>query len=201
MPPRLDLTAGRNHPESDLIEYPTKALFERFAREISLTEQASIRKAAEERNPAGTTFLSHSSQDGEWVVGAIRLLEGHGANVYVDKKDSKLPPYTNKETAAGLKERIHQSRKFVLLASNNSKDSRWVPWELGIADEHKGLSRVAILPAVDSTKETTWTNWEYLGLYHRIIWGDLEGHTDKVWMVIDASESTATELSKWLKRT
>jgi hypothetical protein len=183
-----------------LIEYPTKALLERYAREISLTEQASVRKKAADRDPAGATFLSHSSQDGEWVVGAIRLLEGHGATVYVDKKDPKLPPYTSQETAAGLKNRVHQSRKFVLLASNNSKDSRWVPWELGIADEHKGLSRVAILPAVDTTNEIAWTSWEYLGLYHRIVWGDLQGETEKVWMVLNGVENTATKLSRWLER-
>jgi hypothetical protein len=121
--------------------------------------------------------------------------------VYIDKKDPKLPPYTNKETAAGLKNRIHQSRKFVLLASNNSKDSRWVPWELGIADEHKGLGRVAIFPAVDSKHETAWTSWEYLGLYDRVVWGDLEGETDKVWMVKDGQENTAVTLSNWLART
>ncbi|MGE7471995.1 toll/interleukin-1 receptor domain-containing protein [Bosea sp. NPDC003192] len=183
-----------------MIEYPSKSLLERFAREIPLTEQASVRKRAEDRSPSGATFLSHSSQDGEWVVGAIRLLEGHGATVYIDKKDSKLPPYTNKETAAGLKNRIHQSHKFVLLASNNSKDSRWVPWELGIADEHKGLGRIAILPAVDSTSETSWTSWEYLGLYNRIVWGDLRGHKDKIWMVIDEHKNTAVELASWLKK-
>lgn len=184
-----------------MLEYPTKALLERFAREIPLSEQVTVRKRAEDRSPAGATFLSHSSQDGEWLVGAIRVLEGHGATVYVDKKDPTLPPYTNKETAAGLKNRIHQSRKFVLLASNNSKDSRWVPWELGIADEHKGLRRIAIFPAVDSKDETAWTSWEYLGLYDRVVWGDLEGETGKVWMVKDGRENTAVTLSNWLART
>ena len=183
-----------------MLEYATKADLERFAREVPLTEQANVRKKAEGRSPAGATFLSHSSQDAEWLVGAIRLLEGHGATVYVDKKDPKLPPYTNKETALGLKKRIHQSSKFVLLASNNSKDSRWVPWELGIADEHKGLDRVAILPAVDSENDTAWTSWEYLGLYDRVIWGDLQGERDKVWMVIGAQNNKAVELSSWLAK-
>jgi hypothetical protein len=89
----------------------------------------------------------------------------------------------------------------VLLASNNSKDSRWVPWELGIADEHKGLRRVAILPAVDTISETAWTGWEYLGLYDRVIWGDLEGEKDRVWMVLDEKNMTANKLSTWLSRT
>lgn len=183
-----------------MLEYVTRADLEGFASAVPLNEQTAVRKRAESRSPAGATFLSHSSRDSDLLIGAIRLLEGHGASVYVDKKDPSLPPYTNKETAAGLKNRIHQSRKFVLLASNNSKDSRWVPWELGIADEHKGMGRVAILPAVESADEIAWTKWEYLGLYDRIIWGDLEGESQKVWMVIDGQSNSAVKLSYWLSR-
>lgn len=183
-----------------MLEHATRADLEGFARAVPLNEQTTIQKRAEDRSPAGATFLSHSSRDSDLLVGAIRLLEGHGASVYVDKKDASLPPYTNKETASGLKSRIHQSRKFVLLASNNSKDSRWVPWELGIADEHKGMGRVAILPAVESANETAWTKWEYLGLYDRIIWGDLQGESQKVWMVIGGQDYNAVKLSTWLAR-
>jgi|TARA_R110002074_G_scaffold45850_3_gene118422 hypothetical protein len=110
-----------------------------------------------------------------------------------------LPPYTSKNTAIGLKKRIQQSRKFILLASKNSKDSRWVPWELGIADQGKGLGKVAVLPTVESQTDVTWSSWEYLGLYDRIVWGDLEGKEKPVWMVLDERENTATELSKWLR--
>lgn len=182
-----------------MIEYATRADLLGFAESVQVNEQVVLRKRAEDRSPSGATFLSHSSQDTELVVGAIRLLEGHGATVYIDKKDPVLPPYTNKNTAKGLKERIHQSRKFVLLASKNSKDSRWVPWELGIADEAKGLTRVAILPAVDQQSDTGWSNWEYLGLYDRIVWGDLEGQNKRVWMVLDEQKNSATELSAWLR--
>lgn len=133
------------------------------------------------------------------MVGAVRLLTGHGAKVYIDKKDPALPPYTSKDTAIGLKNRIQQSRKFVLLASKNSKDSRWVPWELGIADQAKGLGRVAILPTVETQTDVTWSSWEYLGLYDRIVWGDLQGQQKRVWMVLDERKNTATELSTWLK--
>lgn len=45
--------------------------------------------------------------DQELVIGAVRLLTGHRARVYIDKKDPELPPYTSKNTAIGLKKRIH----------------------------------------------------------------------------------------------
>lgn len=171
-----------------------------FSAELDPQARISIRKRAEERSPQGATFLSHSSKDSDAVVGAIRVLEGHGATVYIDKKDPALPPYTSKETASILKSRINQSRKFVLLASENSKDSRWVPWELGLADGYKRLENIALFPVVDKATATSWTSWEYLGLYDRIVWGDLQGYNRRVWMVIDETRNTAIELSKWLAR-
>jgi hypothetical protein len=183
-----------------LINYATRADFQGVVDRIQFSERAAMRARAEGRHPEGSTFLSHSSQDGDLLLGAIALLEGHGATVYVDKKDPTLPPYTSKETAAGLKSRISQSRKFVLLASKNSKESRWVPWELGIADISKGFGRVAVLPTLDERWETAWTNWEYLGLYDRIVWGDLENEPSPVWMVLDERKNTATRLDIWLKQ-
>lgn len=165
-----------------------------------INEQASTVRKAEVRSPAGATFLSHSSKDSELLPGVIRLLERHGAVVYVDKKDDKLPPYTNRETAVGLRERIKQSKKFVLLTTKNSKDSRWVPWELGLSDGYKSSSNVAILPSVDRSTETAWTETEYLGVYNRIVYGKLQGHSGQVYMVLDQELNEATELSTWLKQ-
>lgn len=182
-----------------MVSYTTKAEFRRFGSEISLQEQTTLRKNAEKRSPEGATFLSHSSKDDELVVGAIRVLENHGATVYLDKVDPELPPYTNTQTAATLKKRIEQTKKFVLLATKNSKDSNWVPWELGIADGKKGLDRIALYPAVDERHDISWTSWEYMGLYRRIVWGKLEGHEKPLWMVWDQKKNSATELSEWIK--
>jgi hypothetical protein len=183
-----------------VVEYATRSLLEGYAAKLTINEQATVQKRAEDRSPVGATFLSHSSNDRELVVGAIRVLEGHGATVYIDKKDASLPPYTNKETARTLRQRIQETRKFVLLASKNSHESKWVPWELGIADGYKGVGRVAIFPALDEQHDRSWTRWEYLGLYDRIVWGDLEGQQNRVWMVLDEKANTATELSRWLSR-
>ncbi len=182
------------------MEYITRAELLQFAEDTNLTEQASKRSNAESRGPSGATFLSHSTKDAELVFGAMKVLEGHGAKVYIDKKDPSLPPYTNKETANTLKDRIKQSNKFVLLASENSKSSSWVPWELGLADQAKGLSQVALFPAVKSRDETAWASAEYLGLYDRIVWGMLESEAKECWLVWDQRKNTATKLSNWLTR-
>src|ERR1044071_1390591 len=111
--------------------YVTKSELRGFASALSINEQANLRKAKSTSKVAGSTFLSHSSKDDDLVVGAIKVLENHGASVYIDKVDSEMPPYTTEETAGILKKRISESFRFVLLATSNSQNSRWVPWELG----------------------------------------------------------------------
>ncbi|SEI67857.1 toll/interleukin-1 receptor domain-containing protein [Frateuria terrea] len=181
-----------------MARYITRDQLRSFATELGLVEATRIRRAAASRALAGSTFLSHSSKDDELVAGAIRVLENHGAKVYVDEIDPEMPPYTSEETAALLKARIRDSSRFVLLASKNSKESKWVPWELGIADGAKTPSKIALFPASDSSFDQSWASWEYLGLYNRIAWGKLEGYQREVWMVIDENRNIGVELSKWL---
>jgi hypothetical protein len=162
-------------------------------------ERASIVKRASERSPAGSTFLSHSTADSEYLPGVINLLEAHGATVYIDKKDPSLPPFTSRETAVTLRQRIAKANKFVLFATKASKDSRWMPWELGISDGVKNSTRTAILPGVDNVTEIASTEQEYLGIYDRVVFGDLQGQASRVWMVLNQEKNTATELSAWLQ--
>jgi len=183
-----------------LADFFTRSEVRGFTRGLSLNEQTNIRKRAEARSPSGTVFLSHSSNDHDILPGVIRVLENHGAKVYIDKKDPSLPPYTSKDTAATLKNRIEQSKKFMLLATENSKDSRWVPWELGVADGYKSFDNIAIFPVLEDTMSDSWTNWEYLGLYDRVAWKKFKGNEKDEWMVWDRRENTALALAKWLAR-
>lgn len=182
-----------------MVEFATRDDLQRFSEAMRLDERVRLRKDAAALDASGATFLSHSSKDEELVVGAIALLSNHGANVYVDTVDPAMPPTTNKETAAVLKRRIVQARKFVLLASENSKASAWVPWELGIADGCKGVSHIALFPAVDVGRNAQWRSWEYMGLYNCIVWGGLQGREGNLWMVWDQVQNTATELGEWLR--
>lgn len=182
-----------------MIDYITRSELRAFAAKISQDEQVRIRRSAANRTSSGATFLSHSSKDSDLVIGATKVLEGHGASVYIDEIDPAMPPYTSEETASILKQRIYQANRFVLLASKNSQDSRWVPWELGIADGAKGMDQIALFPASDTSNEKSWAQSEYLGLYRRIVWGNLEGHKDPLWMVLDEKRNTAVTLSIWLR--
>ena len=182
-----------------MVSYTTRAELRDFRAQLNEETAAQIRKRSEERSPKGATFLSHSSKDDDLVTGALRILENHGALVYLDKKDQEMPPYTNKKTASILKSRINKSKKFILLASPNSKDSRWVPWELGIADGYNEIHNIALFPAVDEEHQKSWASWEYLGLYDRIVFGAHKSYAKPIWMVYNEKNNTGTELSKWLQ--
>ncbi len=160
-------------------------------------ERNRVVKAAESRLDKNT-FLSHSSKDNELVPGVALVLQNHGARVYVDLGDERLPDPPSVETAQVLRDTARAMRRFVLLVSPNSKGSIWIPWELGLADGQKTPSAVALFPVVQSTYETEWSEQEYLGLYRRIVWGKLQGYEKEVWMVYDHHSNTAEHLSKWL---
>jgi len=181
-------------------QFVTRSELVKFGSEIALNERRQIRDDAVSRSTHGATFLSHSTKDDELVDGAILILRNHGAIVYLDKVDPEMPPYTNDETAETLKTRISQCNKFVLLASKNSKESHWVPWELGIADGEKGMGKIAVFPAVESPLDTNWTTWEYIGIYRKIIFANLEGFDKPLWIVWNKKENSGVALSIWLSK-
>ena len=83
-----------------MVDYLTKETLRRQAG--PLNEQATVVRKAQDRSPAGATFLSHSTKDADLIPGVIALLERHGAVVYVDKKDETLPPFTSREDRVPL---------------------------------------------------------------------------------------------------
>lgn len=145
------------------------------------------------------TFLSHSSADDELLPRVITILENHGAVVYTDDGDDRLPENTTPKTAQILKSAIMDCRRFIVFVTKNSKDSCWIPWELGLGDGMKTTRSVALFPAAEHHYETSWAEQEYLGLYQRIIWGMFKGKDENEWMVLNHHENTAIPLQQWIK--
>ena len=112
-------------------------------------------------------FLSHSYQDKEIIPHLKKTLENLGFRVYVDWINDKFLSRENvdKKTATLLQKRMSQSRSLFYATSQNSKNSKWMPWELGYFDGIKN-KRVAILP-IDkgNTSNENFEGQEYLGLY------------------------------------
>lgn len=110
-------------------------------------------------------FLSHSIDDSDLVLGVMTLLQKQGLRVYVDwVVDRQLNRNSvDKETAAVLRARMKSSSSMMYIATDNSTNSKWMPWELGFFDGHKP-NQVAILPLLDSDNQS-FEGQEYLGLY------------------------------------
>lgn len=165
-----------------------RSLLERDGRVLAKAMDARFR---------GSTFPSHSSKDDlKHVVGAIAVLEEHGASVDLDKKDPSLPPETCPDTAAALKERIKACERFVLFATRRSSGGRRVLWELSLSDGYKTPSNVAVFPGAYNASNTEWAEGQYLDVYDRIVYCDLPGSGPAAWMVLNLQGMTATELSR-----
>lgn len=104
-----------------------------------------------------------------------------------------MPLVTSAETAEKLKNEIKNSNKFIILATPKSIESIWIPWEIGLADQLKGLNNIAILPIIH--KDEKWEKREYYQLYNRI-----EQISGK-WLVLKPEHSYLGEdLIQWLKK-
>jgi hypothetical protein len=109
-------------------------------------------------------FLSHSSSDADVIGGVKELLEARGLSVYVDWADDSLDRNNvTPETAAVLRGRMRVSESLIFATSENSSQSKWMPWELGFFDGLKS-NRIAIFPVL-SFRDQTFKGQEYLGLY------------------------------------
>lgn len=139
-----------------------------------------------------TVFLSHSHDDRALVESVCNLLAGQGVILYVDWNDPEMPAVTSPETARKIKERIGTADKFVMLASNTSLKSRWVPWELGIGDIEKGIPNVAVFPIIPDYG--TWEGSEYIGIYSRI-----EQAQGGQLAVFEPGQNTGVTLKQWLE--
>jgi len=172
---------------SDLVKFGREADAARLLSEASTKE-------------GKTVFLSHSSADNDLVPGVISILENHGGRVYVDKKDPALQEMEMVDIANRLRSAVRVCRKFVLLVTPKSKGSKWIPWELGLGDGVNRDADVALFPSAETIVEQQWSEQEYLGLYQRIIWGDLVGEKKYQWLVLDHRKNTATRLADWLRQ-
>ena len=148
--------------------------------------------------PGKNVFLSHMTADDDLVAGAIYVLEQNGGQVYVDHQDPSLSGSDCVTIADHLRKVIRACRRFVMLASPKSKDSKWIPWELGLGDGFDRQKYVALFPSAESSSVMTWSEREYLGLYRRIVWGRIEGRSEPCWIVWDFRSNEGVPLDSWL---
>lgn len=171
----------------------TSTELQRYATSNERIAKAAQGQAFHRRTATTTVFLSHSHKDQDLVQGVINMLASQGVVVYVDWMDAGMPEVTCPDTAARIKVVIDANDRFILLATEQSLASRWVPWELGCADGIKSARRMAILPV--TRPPYAFTGNEYLGIYPRI-----EIDDSGALGVFSPGETTGVSLDQWLRR-
>ncbi len=144
-----------------------------------------------------TIFLSYRRKDKIWVKPIVDFLQNLGVSIYIDYVDDELPDKPNSETAAILRQRIKDSDKFILLATPNSKESKWIPWELGLGDGFDGYDNVLILPLTNYSH--SWAEQEYYEIYGYIKEANSKSGTYRNWAVF-YPDGRAIWLETWLEK-
>lgn len=171
----------------------------------SFNESTLLKSAASMRinpNDKFDIFLSHSYADKDIIPRLKKALEGFGFSVYVDWINDRLlsRDSVNKNTAKVLQQRMKQSRSLVYATSENSSNSRWMPWELGYFDGIKD-KMVAILPLKKDTNGFTddFSGQEYLGLYYYVDKATPKGSAKEI-LYINEDRATYTTFDAWLNQ-
>jgi len=176
--------------------YITRTQLEKYGRGFSLANEyvAPLQAKALATNSYEaevTIFLSHSHKDRNLIEPTLAFLRSHGVKLYIDWMDEGMPDVVSGETAKKLKDKIKQQNKFLILVTENSKNSRWVPWELGYADPTKGMDHIATFPVTESED---FSDNEYLKIYPKI------QIVNNIWWVWLDDPQKLTQLDQWLRQ-
>jgi hypothetical protein len=105
-------------------------------------------------------FLSHKSEDSE-VAGAIayRLKTQHQIDVYLDVIDRNLEK-SGPDLADYIRAEMEKCTQLLAVISAKTRESQWVPWEIGVATEkERPLASFVNPPA---TTPEFLRKWPYL---------------------------------------
>jgi hypothetical protein len=103
-----------------------------------------------------------------------------------------MPRETSRETANLIKKRIKGLNLFIILATTNAMNSKWVPWEIGVADSVKDHSNIGLVPIADPLGQ--FHGSEYLSLYQTIRISDKDNL-----VIFSPGEDRGRFLSSWIK--
>lgn len=129
----------------------------------------SLRKQAK-RAGRFDIFLSHAKLDEVLILAAKETLERETQlSVYVDWIDDPQLDRSkvSARTADRIRSRMRECSALVYAISPAATNSKWMPWELGYFDGHKGFERISIMPIIRSSSDS-FAGVEYLGLYNTL---------------------------------
>lgn len=143
-------------------------------------------------------FLSHSIKDSELILGMKGLIEDLGYRVYVDWIDDPELDRSKVTSATAEKIRIRMkaSKSLFFVTTNNTDNSKWMPWECGYFDGIK--EKVAIVPIKMFPIDNEYLGQEYLGLYPYVVQARSNHGNEKLWVHLNKNKYTSYD--NWIAK-
>jgi len=79
-------------------------------------------------------FISHKQEDHQAALKVEKILKQNDVDTYLDLLDNSLSGDGEKLTAH-IKEKLRECTDLIVILSENTKKSWWVPFEIGMASE------------------------------------------------------------------
>lgn len=165
---------------------------------LANNERIGNENLAKKKQKKYDIFLSHSYIDQIQILSLIDLFNEAEYSVYVDWIEDSTLDRTNVtfKTANMLKKRMNVSQGLAYVATENSTQSKWCPWELGYFDG-KSKSKCCILPIMEPGE---FNGQEYLGVYPYLRYDIVDGDIKKDFWVYNARNDTHIRLREWLEK-
>lgn len=77
-------------------------------------------------------FISHKQEDNITAAEVLRVLKGHNVEAYLDLLDGEIA-LKGEALTNHVKKRLNECTDLLVIMSEKTKDSWWVPFEIGMA--------------------------------------------------------------------
>lgn len=176
----------------------TPEMVRSVGREVKKRDQILFEHITAERFDALESydlFVSHSYKDKEFIAGLRQLFKDAGYTVYIDWIDDNDLDRSNVtvETAKQVKNRVKSCKGLAYIATTNTTQSKWCPWELGISDGIHG--KATILPVM----EGNFNGQEYLRIYPYLNYEKSTTGKNEFWVHSSEDKKKYVVLRDWLK--
>lgn len=121
----------------------------RFETSTERILEARRRRTHQRSDANGRVILTAAEQDRALQRPALHFLVSQAASLYVDVRESGDPDREPEGYDLWLRTCLAHGRSLVLVATQEGLASKWVPWQLGLAEGFLGRENVAVLPVDD----------------------------------------------------
>lgn len=115
---------------------------------VTLSE-SERRVSAKSTVPAKRVFVSHYNEDSASAQQIASWIRDFGMTAFLDIDDLNLPKKDDVAMADYIKDVINASHGLVVVTSNKTVNSWWVPYEIGVADQRDLVLATYILDKVN----------------------------------------------------